>query len=386
MSELDIVVYGATGFTGKLVCEHFSNHYGVGGEVNWAMAGRNLEKLVQVRDEMGIDKSIPLIVADSQDKQAIDAMVARTRVLLSAAGPYQPCGSGIVQACAETGTDYTDINGEPAWMRDMIDRYHDKARETGARIVFSGGFDSLPSDMGVFLVQQVAIEKLGRPVSRVRARVLHFDTLISGGSMATFHSSLAATEARPELLEVLKDPFALTPGFVGAEQPAANEAIYEDDIGSWFGPFFMAPTNVKTVHRSNFLLNFRYGKNFAYDEMIRIDDSERGRTEEELAAEVLDFSLKPGDGPGREQREAGSYDIRFTGIADNGDRVRVSVKGDMDGYGSSSKMVSELAICLLDKGDDPVGGCLTTASALGTTLIARLENYAGLTFQIESIG
>ena len=234
------------------------------------------------------------------------------------------------------------------------------------------------------MCSKIAIEKLGKPVPRVKARVLHFDTLISGGSMATFHSTLAATEARPELLEVLKDPFALTPGFVGAEQPAANEAIYEDDIGSWFGSFFMAPTNVKTVHRSNFLLNYRYGKNFAYDEMIRIDESERGRTEEELAAEVLDFSLKPGDGPGREQREAGSYDILFSGIADNGDRVRLSVKGDMDGYGSSSKMVSEVAVCLLDKGEDAVGGCLTTASALGPTLISRLEEYAGLTFQVEN--
>ena len=386
MSELDIIVYGATGFTGRLVCEHLNDRYGVGGEINWAIAGRNQAKLVQVRDEIGIDQSIPVIVADTQEKQSIDAMVARTKVVLSTAGPYQSFGSYIVQACAETGTDYIDINGEPAWMREMIGSYHEKARETGARIVFSGGFDSLPSDMGVFLVQQVAIEKLGNPVPRVKARVLHFDTLISGGSMATFHSTLAATEARPELVDVLQDPFALTPGFVGAEQPAANEAIYEDDIGSWFGSFFMAPTNVKTVHRSNFLLNHRYGKNFAYDEMIRIEESERGRSEEELVAEVLDYSLKPGDGPGREQREAGSYDILFTGIADNGDRVRVSVKGDMDGYGSSAKMVSEVAACLLEKGRDSVGGCLTTASALGATLIARLEKYAGLTFQVENIG
>ena len=166
MSELDIVVYGATGFTGRLVCEHFRDSYGVGGELNWAMAGRNLAKLEQVRDELGVDKSIPLIVADSEDKQAIHAMVARTRVVLSAAGPYQPCGSGIVQACAETGTDYTDINGEPAWMRDMIDSYHEKARETGARIVFSGGFDSLPSDMGVFLVQQNRNRETGQTGSQ----------------------------------------------------------------------------------------------------------------------------------------------------------------------------------------------------------------------------
>lgn len=148
----------------------------------------------------------------------------------------------------------------------------------------------------------------------------------------------------------------------------------------------MAATNVKTVHRSNFLLNYRYGKNFAYDEMIKIDESDRGRSEEDLVADVLDFSLKPGDGPSREQREAGCYDILFTGIADSGDKVRVSISGDMDGYGSSAKMVSEVAVSLLDKHRGAVGGCLTTASALGSSLIDRLEKHAGMTFQKQKLG
>jgi short subunit dehydrogenase-like uncharacterized protein len=149
-TKLDIVVYGATGFTGRLICEHLNRLYGVGGDYKWAMAGRSLSKLEQIRDELAIDPNIPLIVADTSDTKALEKMVLSTKVLLSTVGPYRIYGSDVVKACAYSGTDYLDLCGEPLWMKEMIEKYDDAAKSSGARIVFSCGFDSIPFEMGVF--------------------------------------------------------------------------------------------------------------------------------------------------------------------------------------------------------------------------------------------
>ncbi|MBT6105731.1 MAG: saccharopine dehydrogenase, partial [Porticoccaceae bacterium] len=183
--ELDIVVYGATGFTGRLVAEYLNNQYGVNGEVVWAMAGRSLSKLEQVRDEMEISNDVPLVVADSSDIDSINAMVERTAVVCTTVGPYQLYGNELVAACAAAGTDYVDLCGEPGWMHKMIGAHSAAAEASGARIVFSCGFDSVPFDLGVLFLQQTAEQKLGSTVPRVRGRVRAMKGTFSGGTLAS---------------------------------------------------------------------------------------------------------------------------------------------------------------------------------------------------------
>ncbi len=385
--ETGIVVYGATGYTGRLVAEYINRQYGVGGEVNWAMAGRSLEKLTAVRDELGISADVPLVVADAGDPASIETMVEGCSVVLTTVGPYQLYGSGLVATCAAAGTDYVDLCGEPAWMHEMIGAHQDKAKASGARIVFSCGFDSIPFDLGVYFLQQTAEKKLGAPVPRVRGRVRSMKGTWSGGTLASFRASMAAVAKNPELLAVLKDPFALTPGFTGADQPAGAKPEYDPAVESWVAPFVMATINTKNIHRSNLLLGHRYGRDFVYDEMIMTGPGERGEavaksiaTDKSMASDPT----KPGEGPSKEEREAGSYDVLFVGEDDGGHRVRVSVQGDMDpGYGSTSKMIAESAVCLLKNPDAAGGGIWTPAAAMGSLLMDRLQKNAGLIFRVE---
>ncbi|ARN75237.1 saccharopine dehydrogenase family protein [Oceanicoccus sagamiensis] len=379
--KFDLVVYGATGFTGRLICEHLNTSYGLNGEVNWAMAGRSQSKLEQVRDELGLDNSVALLVADTSDQTSVNKLVASTRVLISAVGPYQQYGSDVVKACAENGTDYVDLCGEPAWMHEMIGKYDELAKSNGARIVFSCGFDSIPFDMGVYFLQQAAQEKLGGPVPRIKCRVRDMNGMASGGTVASFMATMAAAKESPELVSILANPFALTGDFTGPEQPAGDKPIFEDDINSWSGPFIMATINTKNVHRSNFLLGHQYGEGLVYDEMVSMGS---GKEPASLGEGMgFDMSLKPGEGPSKEQREAGYYDIVFYGTASDGQTIQASVKGDLDpGYGSTSKMIAEAGICLLQN-TTTAGGCLTSAPAMGAALIERLQSKAGLVFALE---
>ena len=379
--KFDLVVYGATGFTGQLICEHLNLTYGVNGDINWAMAGRSQSKLEQVRDELGVDSSVELLVADTTDQASVNTLVSSTKVLISAVGPYQQYGSDVVKACAEHGTDYVDLCGEPAWMHEMIGKYHAIAKNNGARIVFSCGFDSIPFDMGVYFLQQAAQQQLGGPVSRIKCRVRDLNGMASGGTVASFMATMAAAKESPELFHVLGNPFALTADFKGPEQPAGDKPIFEDDINSWSGPFIMAVINTKNVHRSNYLLGHQYGENFVYDEMVLMGS---GKEPASLGEGMgFDTSLKPGEGPSKAQREAGLYDIVFYGTASDGQTIQASVKGDLDpGYGSTSKIIAEAGICLLEN-TTTEGGCLTSAPAMGSALIERLQNKAGLIFSVE---
>lgn len=382
--DFDIVVYGATGFTGRLICEYLNTSYGTGSGFTWAIAGRNQEKLELLRDELGLDKTIPLLVADTSDQQALGAMVARTKVLLSAVGPYQNYGSDVVKACAEAGTDYLDLCGEPAWMKEMIDAYNESAKSSGARIVFSCGFDSIPSDLGIYCLQQAAIEKFGRPMPRVKGRVKALKGTASGGTVASFMATMAAAKEKPELYAVLANPFALTGDFTGPQQPDGDKKVYDEDLQSWAAPFVMATINTKNVHRSNLLLDHLYGKDFVYDEMRVVDAPDKAKETDNSEELGFDVSLKPGEGPSKEQRESGFYTIDYVGSAPNGDGLCVSVTGDQDpGYGSTSKMIAEAAICLLQTPNSG-GGCMTAAPAMGARLIERLQANAGISFEVES--
>src|ERR1700686_165918 len=229
-SKFDIVVYGATGFTGQLVAEYLAAHYTGQGAPRWAMAGRSLEKLASVRDAIGAPADIALIRADASDGASLKAMVDQTKCVLSTVGPYQLYGSDLVAACAATGTDYLDLCGEPVWMRQMIDAHEATAKGSGARIVFSCGFDSLPFELGVYFCQETAKKVLGVPVARVKGRVRAMKGTFSGGTAASIKASFDAAAKDLSLVALLRDPFVLSPGFEGPKQPPGNKPRLDEDL------------------------------------------------------------------------------------------------------------------------------------------------------------
>ena len=386
--DFDLVVYGATGFTGRLVAEYLNNQYGVNGEIKWAMAGRSQTKLEAVRDEMGIAADVPLVVADAADLASIDAMVLSSEVILTTVGPYQLYGNELVAACAAHGTDYVDLCGEPAWMHQMIAAHSAAAEASGARIVFSCGFDSVPFDLGVLFLQQTAEQKLGAMVPRAKGRVRSMKGTFSGGTLASFRATMAAAGKDRELINVLRNPFSLTEGFVGADQPLGNKPEFDEALQSWIAPFVMASINTKNIHRSNMLMGHAYGTDFVYDEMLITGPGERGEAIAKAVTEdtsMADDPRQPGEGPDLDERVNGHYDVLLIGEASDGRSVRVSVKGDMDpGYGSTSKMIAESAVCLVLNPELASGGIWTSAPAMGNALIERLQANAGLTFTVES--
>jgi short subunit dehydrogenase-like uncharacterized protein len=385
-AEFDLIVYGATGYTGRLVAEHLLKTYGAAGDVRWAMAGRSHDKLAEVRDLIGAPADLPLIVADAHDRAALEAMTARTAVVITTAGPYQLYGSDLVAVCAANGCDYVDLTGESNWIAPMIDAHEAAAKASGARIVFSCGFDSIPFDLGVWFVQQAARERLGAPAPRVRGRMRAMRGGFSGGTFASGMATMAAAQRDPSIGKLLADPFALTPGFEGPAQPDGEHAYDDTVAGSWVAPFMMAGINTKAVHRTNFLLGHPWGADFQYDEMLMID----GPPKEGAAAAGFDLGggapPKPGEGPTKAQREAGFYDVLFIAQAPDGRTVRASFKGDMDpGYGSTSKMLAESGLALardVTREATP-GGCWTSAAAMGEVLVRRLTEKAGVTLQVE---
>jgi short subunit dehydrogenase-like uncharacterized protein len=387
--KFDIVVYGATGFTGQLVAEYLAARYKNDEELRWAMAGRSLEKLKSVRDAIGAAADTPLIVADASDPASLKAMVDQTKSVLTTVGPYQLYGNDLLAACVVSGTDYVDLCGEPIWMRQMIDKHEAAAKASGARIVFSCGFDSVPFELGAFFVQEEAKRVFGAPASRVKGRVRDMRGTLSGGTAASGRATFEAVAKDLSLVAILNDPFALTPAFSGPKQPKGNKPVYEEDLQSWTAPFMMALINTRNVHRSNLLMGFPYGKDFVYDEMVLTGAGEKG---EANARKVMAANnektgpnaRKPGEGPSKEEQENGLYDLLYVAVAPDGREVRASVKGDRDpGYGSTSKMISECAICLLRDTPDVPAGFWTPGAAMQHKLIKRLVDHAGLTFAVE---
>jgi len=386
----DIVVYGATGFTGQLVAEYLAAHYKGDKQLKWAMAGRSLEKLAAVRDAIGAPADTPLIAADSNDVASLQAMIDQTRSVISTVGPYLLYGNDLVAACAASGTDYFDLCGETPWMRRIIDAHEATAQRSGARIIFSCGYDSLPFELGVFYCQETAKKVLGTSVSRVKGRIRAMKGTFSGGTAASGRALFEAAARDPSLLALMRDPFALTPGFQGPKQPPGNKPMFDDDLQAWVTPFFMANINTRNVHRSNMLMGFPYGRDFVYDEMQITGPGEEGEASARriLAANnkmATSVAPKPGEGPSKEERENGSYDLLFVALAPDGRQVRVAVKGDRDpGYGSTSKMIAECAICLLRDTPELKAGIWTPGAAMGDRLIKRLADHAGISFEVEA--
>ena len=386
IKEYDFVVYGATGFTGKLVVEYLVHKYSNNSQIKWALAGRNQKKLESVAASKNVPEGTGLLEVDSNNIASIEEMISKTKCVLTTVGPYQLYGNDIVSACAKSGIDYVDLCGEPGWMHEKINELTETARETGSRIVFSCGFDSIPFDLGVLFLQNEVTRRYGKPSVNVRGRVREMNGEFSGGTAASLGATMAALKEKPELFTVLANPFSLSNGFAGPDQPADNKPIFDDKLDTWVAPFFMAPINTKNVHRSNALMNHMYGKDFCYNEMWVMGPGDDGKAAADFisSSNPLSNAPKPGAGPSRESRENGNYDILFCGDI-NDESVHVSVVGDMDpGYGSTSKMIAESAICLVKECEDLNGGIYTSAPSMGTKLIKRLQDNAGLTFKIEN--
>ena len=381
----DIVVYGATGYTGRLVAEYLAHHY-QGKGPKWAMAGRSAAKLAEVRDLIGAPADTPLIVANSDDPASMKALVEQTRVVVTTVGPYQLYGEPLLAACVAAGTDYADLCGEPVWMRQMADKYHAAAKASGARIAFSSGFDSIPFDLGVFMLQQEAKARFGAPVPRVKGRVRAMQGGLSGGTAASLPATLAALGKDPSLVPYMVSPFGLTPGFEGPPQPKGDAPEFDEAVGSWCAPFIMAVINRKNVHRTNFLLGHPYGADFVYDEMLMTGPGEQG---EAIARHVAATPMignpndpKPGEGPTKEERDNGHYDVLFVGEYPDGRTIRYGVKGRYDpGYGSTSRMIAETGIALLSCTAE--GAIATPGALLGEALVQRLRDHAEITFAAE---
>jgi short subunit dehydrogenase-like uncharacterized protein len=384
--EFDIVIFGASGYTGKLVAEYMHDQYGDDQSIKYAIAGRNTEKLLEVKKDLNLNEDITILEVDSTDLDSLDKMTTSAKCILTTVGPYQLYGSKLVESCAKNGTDYVDLTGEPGWMYEMISAHKETAQKSGARLVFSCGFDSIPFDLGVYFVQNAAKEKFGKPAPHVRGRVKAMNGEFSGGTIASLGATMSTLKEKPELIKVLANPFSLTEGFEGPSQLDDSKPLLDEKMNMWLAPFVMAPINTKNIHRSNMLLNHAYGEDFCYDEMMIAGESDEG---EQIAKAMSsgnpmggDNVPQPGEGPSKESREQGNYDVLFFADLEEGS-IGARVTGDMDpGYGSTSKMIAESALCLVQDCSNLAGGIYTPAPSMGEKLIDRLIKKAGLTFDL----
>lgn len=406
--SFDVVVFGASGFTGKLVARYFARQVGAAGKVRWALAGRSREKLESLRRElsrMDADAArIPILIAQSSDAASLHALARQTRVICSTVGPFTTHGSKLVEACVDERTHYCDITGEVQWIREMARKHHERAAAQNTRIVHSCGYDSIPSDLGTFVTQACAIEHGGQPAPLVRCVLSGTAAGFSGGTFASMMAAFEQAESDPSVDAILGDPFSLCP-----DPALPTGSRYEQhrpkrarDFDTFTAPFMLSVGNTRIVHRSNALLGFRYGLDFSYDESMRTGTGIKGAlisggvslgmvlaeraikvaAARSLLAKVLP---KPGEGPSEEARRGARFRLDFRAELPNGKVVtaEVSAQGD-PGYDETAKMVSECALCLALDGEVPglKGGVLTPASAFGMRLAERLR-IAGWTIRAQ---
>lgn len=405
-ADTDIVLYGATGFTGALVAEYLASADTSG--VRIALAGRSLDKLTGVRDSLGeAAADWGVVQADSTDAQALSRLAQQARVVVSTVGPYSRYGLALVQACAEAGTNYVDLTGEVLFMRDSIDAHNATAQASGARIVHSCGFDSIPSDLGVWdLAQHVRADGAGE-LTDTTLVVTKMRGGVSGGTLASGMAEMEAARRDPARKDVLRDAYSLSPdrdAEPDIDQPDPRGTSFDDDLGQWVGPFMMAGINTRVVRRSNALLDYSYGRGFRYREVMGLgtgpDAAAKGAAlaagtfglgavmgtgvTSKAASAIADRALpKPGEGPDEETRRKGFFTIEIHTRTSSGARYveDVAAAGD-PGYAATCVMLGESALCLVrDQASLPdVAGVLTPAVAFDGTLVNRLRD-AGMTFR-----
>jgi short subunit dehydrogenase-like uncharacterized protein len=396
-TDFDLVLFGATGFTGRLVAEYLVTKKP---KLRWALAGRSADKLAAVRSELGPDaRDLPIVVGDSMDPASVDAMVRRTRVVCTTVGPYSRYGGALVGACAEHGVHYCDLTGEPPFVRRIIDDHHARAEATGARIVPCCGFDSLPSDLGVFMLHD-HLQKQGKKLAEAHYRVMRLKGGASGGTIASM-LTIAELARDRSVRRLLADPYGLDPKGGSRGPDGRDQAGPRRDAttGRWTAPFVMASINMRVVRRTNALLDYPYGTSFRYDEATDTGTGPAGllrATAMSAAigglmgavftpqgrALVARFLPKPGEGPGRQARERGSFRIDLHGTSDDGEAIRGYVEGNKDpGYAGTAIMLGEAALCLAEDALPARGGVLTSASCMGMTLVERLRS-GGIQFRV----
>jgi short subunit dehydrogenase-like uncharacterized protein len=400
--KFDVIVYGASSFVGQIMTRYMHEQF-ADGSISWAIAGRSKSKLETLSKDIGLS-DIEILVADASDESALKMMCERGKVVISTVGPYALYGDTLVKVCAESGTHYCDLTGEPQWIRKMQDRYESVAQKTGALIVHCCGFDSIPSDLGVHFLQQHALKKFGQTCSQINMRVAKLKGGASGGTIASIINMVKEAAGDAELRRQLKDPYSLCPPdhSFSARQRDVKMA-YDEEYDSWIAPFVMAAINTRVVHRSNAMTGNNYGTDFLYEEAMVTGKDGRGKRMARATAWGMNAFMvglaippvrwllenhilpKPGEGPSEKEQLEGEYDLRFFGKTSAGDKIKCRVTGDRDpGYGSTAKMLAQAAACLAqDVPEGAVGGFWTPASILGDKLIERLREHAGLTFDLE---
>jgi len=390
--DFDVVVFGATGFTGKLVAEYIAHH---GDKPRWAIAGRNKDKL----DKLGL--AVPVLVADALDPQAVARVARAAKVVCTTAGPFAQYGSELLGACADAGTHYCDLTGEVPWVRRMIDLHHERAQASGARIVNSCGFDSIPSDLGAWAAQQAFIARFGHPASTVTALYGETSGGFSGGTVASAMGVMAQADTMPEVRALLGNPYALDPD-PHADRPAAPDDRapgWNGDLGMFTVPFVMAQYNTRIVRRGHALAGFPWGDDFVYREVMSTPNSPKGLAmavgftagmaaisfamkRPTLRAQLAKRAPKPGEGPSAEVRARGHWKVRLVASGGEHERLVYVVADDHGdpGYASTAKMLGESALCLARDPLTAPGGLLTPSVAMGQSLVDRLRR-AGLTFE-----
>ena len=391
--DFDIIIWGASGFTGRLVAEYLCQNYSPN-ELKWAIAGRDANKLNKIRDQY-LNEKIPIIIADSFDEVSLNKMTKRTKVICTTVGPYAKYGSFLVKSCVSSKTHYCDLAGEAQWIRKMIDLHHEDARDNNLRIVNSCGFDSIPSDLGVYYIHK----NISKKNLSIRMRVTGAKGTYSGGTYASMQNIIKEAFKDREVRKSLTNPYGLNPVGQqdGLDKRDLRSVKYDKRIKSWISPFLMAGINTRIVRRSNALSNFSYGKEFTYDEAVMTGKGFKGRLNGIFLSIPLMFlaskpgsffnkifniiSPKPGQGPNKKERENGYFSLRFFVFQKDGNKSIYKVTGDRDpGYGSTSKMLAESAVCLAKDRLEENYGVLTPSYAMGDNILNRLIAKSGLTF------
>lgn len=403
-----VVLYGATSFVGQITAKYLSQFLADSNDVEWAIAGRDEEKLKKLQSEIsdsGSAKKVDIIIANSNDEASLDEMTKQAKVVISTVGPYLKYGEPLIKSCANNGTDYVDLTGEAIFIKDMMDKYQDTASQSGARIVNSCGFDSIPSDLGVYFTQQQAEKQFDEVCEKIHMRVKAAKGGLSGGtvaSMATIFEEVGKDKSRRKQVA---NPYLLNDDAdaPNVRQKNVSKPEYDSEHGRWLAPFVMASINTRIVHRTNQLTDYEYGREFKYDEAMWMKDGVKGQlTSYALSAGLFGFATtmmfkpsrellskhvlpKSGSGPSKSEQENGYFDIRFFGYTASNNSISTKVTGDRDpGYGSTSRMLAQSALCLAQdiSRKDVKGGFWTPASAMGDKLIARLEEHSGLSFEV----
>ena len=393
--DLDVVLFGATGFVGRLVAGYLAGHAPAGLRIG--LAGRSPERLAAIRARCGPAASVwPLLAADAADPESLTALARSARVVVTTVGPYRRHGLALVRACAAAGTDYADLTGEVLFVRDSIDHCHGLAAGTGARIVHSCGFDSVPSDLGVLALHAAARADDAGDLEDTTLAVTALRGGLSGGTVASGLGQWQEVRASAECRRIAEDPYALSPDRAAepdlGDQRDLRRASRDAELGRWVAPFLMAGFNTRVVRRSNALLGWAYGRRFRYREVVAAGT---GPAAPVLAASLaagtagLEAALtfppsraalspllpRPGQGPREKARRAGYFQLEIHTRTSAGARylARLGARGD-PGYAATAVMLGESALCLaLDRDRLPGrAGVLTPATAMGTLLADRL--------------